>query len=96
MSRSHVLLHCSNARLSAARAEAWEGKDPGGVRVLLVNPRWEKRFLKFLELSGVGRVVAGRDHGRVDALAAAAASRPAWSPQVSLSYLKLRGSENLP
>jgi len=28
------------------------------VRVLLANPRWEKRLLRFLELSGVGRLVA--------------------------------------
>jgi hypothetical protein len=58
MTRSHVLLHCPNERLRAARAEAWEGKNPGGVRVLLANPRWERRFVKFLELSGVGRVMA--------------------------------------
>ena len=32
-------------------------EDPGGARVLSANPRREKRFLKFLELSGVGRVV---------------------------------------
>jgi hypothetical protein len=38
MSRSHVLLHCPNAKLKAAREEAWEGKDPGGARVLLSNP----------------------------------------------------------
>jgi hypothetical protein len=44
-------------RSAAAREEAWEGKDPGGTRALLSNPRWESRFLKFLELSGVGRVV---------------------------------------
>jgi hypothetical protein len=25
--------------------------------VLLANPRWERRFVKFLELSGVGRVI---------------------------------------
>jgi hypothetical protein len=25
---------------------------------LLANPRWERRFVKFLELSGVGRVIA--------------------------------------
>jgi hypothetical protein len=56
--RSSVLLHCSNEALRAARAEAWEGKDSGGVRVLLANPRWEQRFVEFLELSGVGRVVA--------------------------------------
>jgi hypothetical protein len=35
------------------------GKNPGGVRVLLSNTRWERRFAKFLELSGVGRVIAG-------------------------------------
>jgi len=25
---------------------------------LLANPRWEQRFVRFLELSGVGRVMA--------------------------------------
>jgi len=39
-------------------ARAWEGKSPGGVRVLLANPRWERRFVKLLELTGVGRTVA--------------------------------------
>jgi hypothetical protein len=34
-----------------------EGKDPGSIRVLLSNPRWERRLLRFLELSGVGRVM---------------------------------------
>jgi hypothetical protein len=58
MSRSHTLLHCRNPKLVAARREAWEGKHPGGVRVLLANPRWERRFVRFLELSGVGRTVA--------------------------------------
>jgi hypothetical protein len=58
MTRSHVLLHCPSARMSAARMEAWEGRDPGGLRVLLANPRWEKRLLRFPELSGAGRVVA--------------------------------------
>jgi len=38
MSRSHVLLLCPNARLVAAQEEAWEGKDPGSIRVLLANP----------------------------------------------------------
>jgi len=60
MIRSQVLLHCSNARIGAARTEVWEGKDPGGIRVLMANPRWKKRFLRFLELSRVGRVVAER------------------------------------
>jgi len=52
MMRSHVLLHCPSERLRAARVEAWEGKDPGGIQVLLANPRWERQFVKFLELSG--------------------------------------------
>ena len=26
----------------------WEGRDPGGVHVLLSNPRWERRLVKFL------------------------------------------------
>jgi len=41
-----------------------EGKDPGSACVLLASPRWERLFLKFLELSGVGRVMAdGTDEG---------------------------------
>jgi ribonuclease HI len=59
MTRSHALLHCPNATLAAARVEAWEGRNPGGVRVLLANPRWESRLLQFLELFGVGRFVEG-------------------------------------
>ena len=62
MSRSHVLLLCPNERLRCARAEAWEANDPGGIRVLLASLRWERRFLKFLELSVVGRMMAdGKD-----------------------------------
>jgi hypothetical protein len=53
MTRSHALLHCPNATLAAARVEAWEGRNPEGIRVLLSNPQWESRLLKFLELSGV-------------------------------------------
>jgi hypothetical protein len=59
MTRSHALLHCPNATLAAARVEAWEGRNPSGIRVLLSDPRWESRLLKFLELSGVGRYVKG-------------------------------------
>jgi hypothetical protein len=58
MTRSHVLLNCRNPRLAAARAEALEGRNPGNVRRLLADPRWEKRFVCFLELSGVGRTMA--------------------------------------
>jgi len=58
MSRSHVLLHCPGPSVAAARAEAWEGRNPGGIRALLSNPRLERRLVKFLELSGVGRVMA--------------------------------------
>jgi hypothetical protein len=70
MARSHVFLHCPNARLRAAREEAWEGKTPRGVRVLLANSRWERRMARFLELSWVGRVMADgwsvcRENGRV-------------------------------
>jgi len=57
MTRSHVLLHCRNPKLVTARLEAWEGKNPGGARVLLANPRWERRFVRFFELSGVGRTM---------------------------------------
>jgi len=59
MTRSHALLHCPNATLAAARVEAWEGRNPRGIRTLLSDPRWEGRLLRFLELSGVGRCVEG-------------------------------------
>ena len=57
MTRSHVLLHCPGTKIRVAREEAWEGKDPGSIRVLLPNPRWERRLLRFLELSRVERVM---------------------------------------
>jgi hypothetical protein len=59
ITRSHALLHLPNATLAAARVEAWEGRNPGGIRVLLSNPRWESRLLRFLELSGARRRVEG-------------------------------------
>jgi ribonuclease HI len=58
ISRAHVLLNCWNLRVVAARPEAWERKNPGTVRRLLADPRWEKRFMRFFELSGVGRTLA--------------------------------------
>jgi hypothetical protein len=58
MTRSHVLLHCPNERLRVARAEG--RKNPGGFQALLANFRRERRFVKFLELSGVGRMMADR------------------------------------
>ena len=54
MSRSHVLLHCKNPKLAAARREAWEGKNPGGVWVLIANPRWERRSSVSLSCLGWG------------------------------------------
>jgi hypothetical protein len=77
MMRSHVQLHCPNIKLRTAKVEAWEGKNSGGARVLLANPSWERRFVKFLELSGVGRVMAdGTDED--GAHAARMDERVAW------------------
>jgi hypothetical protein len=44
--------------LSHQSASTFNKKDPGSIKILLSNPRWEKRLLKFLELSGVGRVMS--------------------------------------
>ena len=33
------------------------GKEPRGFRAPLANPRWERRFVRFLELSGVGKTM---------------------------------------
>ena len=57
MIRSYVLLHYPKAKVRAVREEAWEGKGPGSIGVLLSNPRWERGLIRFLELSGVGRVM---------------------------------------
>jgi hypothetical protein len=87
MTRLHVLLHCPNAKLQAARMEAWEGKNPGGVRVLLANPRWERCLVKFLELSGMGRVMAdGTDED-----GAYAASMDDWVAWETVDSLAPRG-----
>ena len=58
MTRSHVLPYCPGPTLAAARQEASEGKDPGSVRVVLSNPRWERRLVRILELSAVGRRIS--------------------------------------
>jgi len=47
---------------------------PGSIRVLLSNPRWEKRPILFLELSGVGRIV----ESAVDEEAAQAERLDGW------------------
>jgi len=53
---------------------------PGGVCVLLANPRWERRSLKFLELSGVVRVMAdGTDED--GARAARMDEQVVWEPE---------------
>jgi hypothetical protein len=46
-----------NDKLRAARMEAWEGKDLAASAFYWLTPV-EKRLLKFLELSGMGRVMA--------------------------------------
>jgi len=90
MIRSHVLLHCENQRLRSARLEAWEGKEPGGLRVLLANPRWERRFVRFLELSGVGRMIAdGTDEE--SAHAARMDEWIAWEPRGARDGIAPRG-----
>jgi hypothetical protein len=61
--RRHTPLHCGSARLVESRREAWEleNKSPGCLKVLLSSPRREHRLLKFLELSGVGKVECETD-----------------------------------
>jgi hypothetical protein len=52
MTRWHVLHHYPSVKRRAAIEEVWEGKTPGGARVLLANPRWEWQFVKCLEPPG--------------------------------------------
>jgi hypothetical protein len=56
----YVLLKCPS--LEDARREAWVDNTAGAftkpspIGALLGNPRWEKRLLKFLAISGVGKI----------------------------------------
>jgi len=57
---AHVPLACSAPLLqfqAGSGVGAWEGRGPGEVRVLLAILRWERRLVRFLEMSGVGRVM---------------------------------------
>jgi hypothetical protein len=47
MTGSHILLHCRNPMIEAARGRTWDNKQPGSVIVLLANP----------EESGAGRIM---------------------------------------
>jgi hypothetical protein len=47
---------CSSIALTPKSGRRERRHGPGSVRILLANPRWEKR-LRFLELSGVGKVM---------------------------------------
>jgi hypothetical protein len=55
MTRSNVLLHCTNERLVAARLTPLDEVRPGGVQILFASLRWGRRQLHFLSLCGVGR-----------------------------------------
>jgi len=59
-SRVYISLHYPNPRLRVAREGAWDSKNSEGIRVLFKNSRWGRQLLRFLELSGVGRIVADR------------------------------------
>jgi hypothetical protein len=60
MTRTHVLLRCPT--FEAVRREVWKAPTTGAftrprsIGTLLGNPRWEKRLLKFLERTTIGKV----------------------------------------
>jgi hypothetical protein len=60
MTRTHVLLRCP--AFEDVRREVWRDLTTGtftrprSIGTLLGNPRWEKRLLKFLEKTTVGKV----------------------------------------
>ena len=57
MTRSHFLLHCPGPRL-VLRLE-WRHEKAGTPAV----SAWERRLVEFLELSGVGRMMADGTNG---------------------------------
>jgi hypothetical protein len=60
MTRTHVLLRC--VAFEEFRRETWtdpltgEFTRPSSIGQLLGNPRWEKRLLKFLQRTKIGRI----------------------------------------
>jgi hypothetical protein len=60
MTRTHVLLRC--VAFEEVRRETWtdpltgEFTHPSSIGQLLGNPRWEKRLLKFLQHTKIGRI----------------------------------------
>jgi hypothetical protein len=60
MTRTHVLLRC--VAFEEFRRETWtdpltgEFTRPSSIGQLLSNPRWEKRLLKFLQRTKIGRI----------------------------------------
>ena len=62
MTRSHVLLHCKDPKLVAARSEAWEGKNPGGGGSGVISqPQAGKAFRAFPRI-----IRGGKGNGRWD------------------------------
>jgi hypothetical protein len=55
----NALLHCRNRTLAAVQGPAWDGNDYRSLLVHLLNPRPERRLLRFLELTGMKRTVEG-------------------------------------
>jgi hypothetical protein len=64
MTRTHVLLRCP--AFEDVRREVWKDPTTGAftrprsIGALLGNPRWEKRLLKFLEKTTIGKVGPGK------------------------------------
>jgi hypothetical protein len=81
MSRAHVLLNCRNHRVVAARADAWEGKNRCTAGRLLADLGWGNRFVRFLELSRVGRTLADGTDEESTTYAARMDTWIAWETQ---------------
>jgi hypothetical protein len=58
MTRAHVLMNCRNHKVVSAGVEAWKGKKAGSAWRLLADPKWKKRFVRYLALWEVGRTLA--------------------------------------
>jgi hypothetical protein len=60
MTRSHVLLHCPNAKIRTAREKAWEGEHPGSP----VEPTVGKKAPQIPRTLGGGESDGGRGRRR--------------------------------
>ena len=53
-----MCIYAAEIPVGGGKVESMRGENPRGIRALGANHRWERWFVRFLELSWVGRTMA--------------------------------------